>query len=482
LPHGVLFRGNAEADIRKNLIQKGYIKGIIGLPPNLFYGTGIPACIVVIDKREAMSRQSVFMIDASAGFIKDGAKNRLRAQDLHRIVDTFLNQTEIPRYSRNVSRDEIEKNDFNLNLPRYIDSQTREDVENIEGHLLGGIPTADVDALDRYWAVCPNLRKALFKNNRNGFVDLRVESSAVKAAIYEHPEFATFIATMNAHFDAWRQKAAKSLKALAAGCKPKQVIGKLADGLLDHYVGRPLIDAYDVYQHLMDYWAEAMQDDTDSIAIDGWKAQVYRVLAKDKKGKVKDKGWACDLIPKPLVVARYFAARQAEIDTLAGMLESATAAINEMEEEHGGEDGVFADLEKVNLGTVKARLKELARDGGELSDEEAGVLKKYLTLSESEAKLKRDLATKEDTLDKLALDKYPTLTEPEIKALVIDDKWLAVLDARIHGEMDRVSQALTTRVKELAERYVNTLPALTVRTHELEAKVTRHLERMGFGV
>ena len=178
LPHGVLFRGNAEADIRRNLVRKGYIKGIIGLPPNLFYGTGIPACIVDIDKQDAQARKGIFMIDASAGFKKDGPKNRLRDRDIHKIVDAFNRQQEILKFSRMVGHDEIEKNDFNLNLPRYIDSQQAEDLQSIEGHLNGGIPVADVDALKSYWAVCPTLRKALFKKNRPGFVDLAVDKAA----------------------------------------------------------------------------------------------------------------------------------------------------------------------------------------------------------------------------------------------------------------------------------------------------------------
>ena len=285
---------------------------------------------------------------------------------------------------------------------------------------------------------------------------------------------------MNAHFAAWHKPTVKRLKGLEAGHHPKELVTALADGLLTHYVGRPLIDAYDVYQHLMNYWDEAMQDDSYSIAADGWKAQTYRVLVKDKKGKEKDKGWACDLIPKPLIVARYFAAQQSEIDALQGMLESTTAALAELEEENGGEDGGFAELEKVNLGTVKARLKELAKDGGELTADESALLMKYLALAETEAKLKRDLGTKDDALDAAAYAKYPQLTAAEVKTLVVEDKWLATLDARVHGEMDRVSQALTARVKELAERYATPLPELTARTHELEAKVSAHLERMGF--
>ncbi|MBA4016477.1 MAG: type I restriction-modification system subunit M [Pirellula sp.] len=479
LPHGVLFRGGAEAVIRKNLIKKGYIKGIIGLPANLFYGTGIPACIIVIDKEHAGSRKGIFLVDASGGYLKDGPKNRLRAQDIHRIVDVFTKQTDTPRFARMVGIDEIERNDFNLNLPRYINSQTPEDLQDIAGHLQGGIPTRDVDALDRYWDVCPKLRKALFKANRSGYVDLAVAKSDIKTTIYGHPEFSTFIEDMNAHFAAWRTAAVKKLKGLKPGFHPKEVIAELAEELLAHYEGRPLIDAYDVYQHLLDYWVEAMQDDCYQIAADGWKAATYRVIVKDKKGKEKDKGWACDLVPKPLIVARYFATEQAEIEKLAGLLESATAALIEMEEEHGGEEGAFAELEKINLGTVKARLKELT-EGGELGDDEIKILKKYLVLCESEIRLKRDLAEKEEELDAAAYEKYQPLKESDIKTLVVEDKWLSALDARIHGEMERVSQQLTTRVKDLAERYETTLPNLAARVTDLEAKVNGHLKRMGF--
>ena len=214
LPHGVLFRGNAEADIRRALVRKGYIKGIIGLPANLFYGTGIPACIVVIDKADAQARKGIFMIDASDGFMKDGPKNRLRAMDIHRIVDTFNKLVDVPKYARMVAFAEIEKNDFNLNLPRYIDSQTPEDLQDIAGHLQGGIPAADIDALERYWAVCPQLRHTLFKERRPGYLDLAVDKAAIKPAIYEHPEFAAFIAGMNEHFGAWRKKSAVDAQGL----------------------------------------------------------------------------------------------------------------------------------------------------------------------------------------------------------------------------------------------------------------------------
>ncbi len=483
LPHGVLFRGNAEADIRRNLVRKGYIKGIIGLPANLFYGTGIPACIVVVDKQDAHARKGIFMIDASTGFMKDGPKNRLRAQDIHKIVDVFNRRLEVPKYSRMVSIEEIEKkNEFNLNLPRYIDSQQVEDLQDIDGHLRGGIPVRDVDELERYWKVCPQLRQVLFKANRPDYLDLAVDKSAIKTTIYEHPEFAAFMTSMNAHFAAWRQKTARTLRQLRAGCHPKQVIAALSEDLLAHYASKPLIDKYDVYQHLMDYWAETMQDDCYLIAAagaaDGWKAETYRIIEKDKKGKEKDKGWTCDLVPKALIVARYFAKEQAAITKLEAELEGVAARTTELEEEHGGEEGALSELDKVNKANVTARLKEIK--GDKEAKEEAAVLNEWLKLANEEADIKKRLKDAEAALDAKAYAHYPKPSEADVQTLVVDDKWLAALDAAIHGEMDRISQALTQRVKELVERYETPMPQQVHTVAELEAKVDRHLETMGF--
>jgi type I restriction enzyme M protein len=265
LPHGVLFRGNAEAEIRKSLVRRGLIQAIIGLPANLFYGTGIPACIIVIDKAGAAAPKGIFMIDASQGYMKDGPKNRLRERDIHRIVDTFttLDESDL-RYARMVGLDEVEKNDFNLNLPRYIDSSTLEDQQDIDAHLHGGIPEADVHALSRYWAVCPALQATLFKPRRPGYLDLTPTPSAIKGVIHAHPEFKAFTQAMNGHFEAWRAPVAQRLKGLVPGFQPKALIHELAEGLLEHYerqsTAEKLIDPYAVYQHLMDYAGRRLPD------------------------------------------------------------------------------------------------------------------------------------------------------------------------------------------------------------------------------
>jgi len=454
-----------------------------GLPPNLFYGTGIPACIVVVDKEDAHARKAIFMIDASTGFMKDGPKNRLRAQDIHKIVDVFNKHLEVPKYSRMVPVEEIEKKDFNLNLPRYIDSQTPEDHQDIEGHLKGGIPATDIDALAEYWSVCPQLRQTLFAPLRPGYVSLAVEKVAIKPTIYEHPEFATFIKSMNCHFELWRQKNAKTLRLLEVGIHPKEFIVRFAEELLTHYIKKPLIDAYDVYQHLMNYWDTTMQDDCYQIAADGWKATTYRVIetkkGKDgKPGREVDKGWTCDLVPKALIVARYYAKEQTAIDQLTTDLENVTASITELEEENSGEEGAFSTLDKINKPTVAARLKEIKDDKEANGD--VAVLTSWLKLNDQQVDLKKRLKDAEAALDANVYAHYPKLTEDEIKTLVVDDKWLATLDATIHREMDRISQALTQRIKELAERYETPMPQMVNLTAEMEAKVDAHLKRMGF--
>ena len=407
----------------------------------------------------------------------------MRAQDIHKIVDAFTNRLDIPKYSRMVSFDEIEKNDFNLNLPRYIDAQVPEDIQDIDGHLRGGIPVRDVDRLESYWKVCPHLRHALFSANRPGYLDLTIDKGAIKPTIYGHAEFAGFIARMNAHFSSWREKAAASLRGLEAGCHPRQIIAELSEDLLTHYTGQPLIDKYDVYQSLMDYWDQAMQDDCYLIAADGWKAEPYRLIetkkAKDgQPGKQMDRGWTCDLSPKILIVARFFAREQALVDELDAGFDAIGAQIAELEDEHGGDDGLYSELEKFNAVHLKSRLKEIR--GDKSAADEAEALHAWLALADTQADLGKRLKDAKADLDAKALAKYPDLSEDDIKALVVEDKWLAALDKAVHGEMDRISQALTRRVRELAERYETPLPVAAAKVAEMEARVQGHLERMGF--
>jgi type I restriction enzyme M protein len=500
LPHGVLFRGNAEAAIRTNLIQRGYLKGIIGLPANLFFGTGIPACILVLDKAGAKERANgkgaIFLIDASKGFRKDGPKNRLREQDLHRIVDTFTRQIEIPGYSRLVPIAEIAdpKNDYNLNLPRYIDSAEPEDLQDIDGHLRGGIPSRDLDALERFWSVLPGLRAALIgRVNRPGYHRLLKPITEVKAVILGHPEFAAFTAAATSRFTAWRTANVTHLRAFTQGSQPKPLIETISEALLDAFRDAPLLDAYDIFQHLMDYWAATMQDDCYLIAGEGWvQAAQPRLIVEDKNAKAQTKAKAdlvigrakylTELVPPALIIARWYASEQAAIDQLEATVAALTQQLDELAEEHGAEGGLLEDArndkDKLTKLSVAARLREIRSDA-EAADERQ-MCEQYLALAEQEAQASARLKSAQDVLNQLVLARYATLTQAEVQSLVVDDKWLATLATAVQGEIDRVGQTLTGRLRQLAERYADPLPVLTARVAELDAKVAEHLRRMGF--
>ncbi|MCX6644641.1 MAG: type I restriction-modification system subunit M [Candidatus Bathyarchaeota archaeon] len=493
LPHGVLFRGNAEAEIRTNIIRRGYIKGIIGLPANLFYGTGIPACIIVLDKENAENRKGIFMIDASKGFVKDGNKNRLREQDIHKIVDVFNKQLEIPKYSRMVSVVEIEKKEFNLNIPRYIDSQEAEDIQNIEAHLLGDIPTSDVDALQNYWTVYPSLKKVLFSDSkRKGYCQLKISTDGIKKTIFSHSEFLAYSQKVNNVFEKWKNKNITLLKNMVVGVKPKKLIHELSEDLLQNFDELLLIDNYDIYQHLMIYWMETMQDDVYAISAEGWKVgkEVYRIKkeTKDKSGKTKTKeiegieGIESELLKPCHIINKYFVPEKESIEKLQIQKDAIILQMEEMEEEHSGEEGLMADAkndkDKFTTTSVKERLKEIEKDK-ELADERK-VLQDYLKLSEQEAEASRKIKGAQAILEKKVLDKYKALSEAEIKTLVVEDKWMATLDRDVKTEMDRINQRLTGRIKELAERYATPLPKLLSETETLAGKVDKHLTKMGF--
>ncbi len=501
LPHGVLFRGNAEAVIRQQLVRSGYLKAIIGLPANLFFGTGIPACILVLDKENAPARKGIFMIDAAKGFKKDGPKNRLREQDLHRIVDAFTRQDESdPRYARMVPIAEIAdpKNDYNLNLPRYIDSTEPEDLQDIDGHLRGGIPQRDLDALSSYWKIMPGLRAALFgKFSRPGYAALRLPLAEVKPAIFGHAEFTAFRASATRLFAKWKKPGRPLLTGLAQNGHPKPLIETLSEDLLATFKAAPLLDAYDVYQHLMDYWEQTMKDDCYLIADAGWLAgaqprEIRQIKNKEnklvwpeahdfKQGKRRFKS---DLIPADLLIARYFAAERAALAALEAELAGIEQRLDEMREEQSGEDGLLAEViegegerQKITANALKSRLKEIGRDPDYAEERQA--LEDYAALLDQQTGARARLRVAEDDLEAKVAAKYRQLTDDEIKTRVVDDKWLATIAKTVQAELDRVSQTLTSRIRQLAERYATPLPRLVEDVATLAARVDGHLREMG---
>ena len=491
LPHGVLFRGNAEATIRKTIIDKGYIKGIIGLPANLFYGTGIPACIIVIDKENADEREGIFMIDASHGFVKDGNKNRLREQDIYKIVTTFNEQiTTDPKYARFVPNDEIKvKNDYNLNIPRYIDSSTPEDLQDIEAHLHGGIPAVDVDSMERYWTLFPKLKEKLFSPLRDGYYKLNIDKDDVRSTVYADEEFSAYAERIDMAFEAWMNDVDEGLRNIDEFVEIKKYIVELSEILIAKYADIELVDKYDVYQVLLSYWQEVMADDVFVLVQDGYEAgreteDIYEVTEdkKTKKEKKKYKGWEGKLIPKALFEAAFFASERAKIDEAQAICDETQGKLDELVEEHTAEGGVLADYlndkDAVDAKAVNAKIKELKKT--DPKSEELAILCEYADLStkvKEYTKLVKDLNA---ALDEACKAKYAELTIDEIKELLVNRKWYYTIFEGIKALYVTTSHEIAGRVAELAERYEDTLPSLENEVESYEAKVKAHLERMGF--
>lgn len=490
LPHGVLFRGNAEATIRKKIIDKGYIKGIIGLPANLFYGTGIPACIIVIDKSDADERTGVFMIDASHDYIKDGNKNRLREQDIYKIVTTFNEQiTTDPKYARFVPNDEIKiKNDYNLNIPRYIDSSTPEDLQDIDAHLHGGIPAVDVDSMEKYWTLFPKLKEKLFSPLRDGYYKLNINKDEVRSTVYADEEFSDYAQTIDTSFDTWINEVDNGLRNIDEFVELKNYIVELSENLLSKYENIELVDKYDVYQVLLSYWQEVMADDVFVLVQDGYEAgreieEFWEVTEdKNKKEKKKYKGYDGKLIPKTLIEATFFANERAKIDEAQAVCDETQSRLDELVEEHTAEGGVLVDYlndkDAIDAKAVNAKIKELKKT--EPDNEELTILCAYSELCDKVKKFTKIVKELNTALDNECKAKYAELTIDEIKELLVNRKWYYTIFDGIKSLYVTTSHEIAGRISELAERYENTLPSLESEVESYEAKVKTHLERMGF--
>lgn len=489
LPHGVLFRGNAEADIRKHIVKRGLVKGIIGLPSNLFYGTGIPACIIIVDKEYAASRKGIFMIDAKNGFVKDGNKNRLREQDIRRIVDTWEAHEDVPHYARFVKNEEIEKNEYNLNIPRYIDAEDDEIVQNIEAHLKGGIPEHDVEQFYHLWEACPSLQQVIFKNgNRKGFFEFIPDKQNMKEVINAHPDFHKQHEELFESYTDWSQLWLPRFNELRPDSfYPKVMIEEMGNSVLEKFTYSKLVDMYDVYDQLMNYCAETLQDDLYLIESDGWKVQTYvpqptetkKKGAEDTKPKKEKEAktvndLACDLLPVDYVVDEYFSTEKEKINFIEKKILNAEASLNELIEEYSDSylDAANFTDNKLNKGNVQKKLKTVV-------GEEAKILKEYINRSNIIAGYKKQLKDENTDLLSLVLKKYTSLTEDEIRELVTN-KWLAAFGNKLVNEIQQISHSVNSKLINLKERYEQTLPEINQEVDKLETKVLKHLEKMGF--
>lgn len=496
LPHGVLFRGNAEYDIRKHIVCQHYIKGIIGLPPNIFFGTGIPASIIVIDKQDRDTRKGIFFIDAKDGFAKDGAKNRLREQDIRRIVDAWDSMLPQAHYCRMASWQEIADNDYNLNIPRYIQPRDNEVQHDIHAHLHGGLPARDIDAMQAYWQACPSLRAALFSPQADGYARLNVGRADIPQTIEADASYRAQAEKFRAMLQGWSQQMIPEMKQTDKGVQPKLLIESWASALLGEALSQgALVDGYEVFDVLMNYWNDTMQDDCYMIANDGWTFPTVRAvkakLSKNRKtGQTESTETAClydeivcDLLPVGIILREYFtketdeiAQTQQAIDQKSSLMASLVA--DNLDAFRFTDD----DADKEELSPKEAEVKKrIKRAKAEKTDEgDLNVWKQWLKHSDERKQLAGTLQEQRQALTLLVVARYASLTEEEIKTLVVERKWLATVVASCEALMQNVTRDIAAQVETLAARYEQTLSATEQAVANYESEVNGYLREMGF--
>ncbi|GAA7465220.1 type I restriction-modification system subunit M [Helicobacter pylori] len=487
LPHGVLFRGNAEGTIRKNLLTKGYIKGVIGLAPNLFYGTSIPACVIVLDKENAHARKGVFMINASKDFKKDGNKNRLREQDVQKMIDTFNALKEIPYYSKMVSLEEISANDYNLNIARHIAAKQESEKDLfalINSHKASYLPKNEIKAYAPYFQVFKELKNTLFKkSDKEGYYALKTECQNFKDLITQSSEFQAFHASVLNAFD--RLNLFETFNHLEPGFNPKTLIESVCSKVLKEFEKVEILDKYGVYQLFKDYYNEVLQDDWFLLSFNDFlSAKELRKLnpLKDKNKKanyleepdfvIQKTYYKSDLIPKNLIKQRFFKKEAKELEELENAFNEKEADFEEFIEEHSSEEGLFYEL-KINESVLKKELKNAT----DLEDKE--ILKTALELLEAKNKALKMKNKAYEELELKAFHQYKNLELGEIKDLIIQDKWLKSLKTALENKIFKRTNAFASALDGIISNYSNSLLELDKEVKESESKVLEHLKDLG---
>ena len=479
LPHGVLFRGGAEAEIRKFLVKKHYISGVIGLPGNLFYGTGIPACIIIIDKEHAIASKGIFMIDAKEGYQKEGAKNRLREQDLKLIVDTWEAHTDVPHYAKFVKFSEIEANDYNLNIPRYVAPEDKEILQDIYAHLHGGLSAHDVETLmASLWEACPTLKDKLFRKEANGYYSLVPEADRIAEALSGDESYIRQNEIYGAVIAKWCEDVSADMYSeVKEECEPKSLIAKWGEMLLEGAKRElKLVAPYNVYEILMKYWAETMQDDCYMVSRDGWKVTL---LETKKNSTFVD--LQCDLLPVDVVVDEFYSEELAKITEKRQELEQVNSEMEALQEdnEDAFDERQYEMLDKVNETNVKKAVTAAKKHKIDAESETVSVWEKYLKLTADKKVISKDLKALVDDLTEKVKEKYAKLAPEDIRTLVIEKKWIAEIKDRSQAESKRVSESISAEVAALNRRYATPLPEMEAEISRLGSKVGEYLKSMG---
>lgn len=461
LPHGVLFRGGEEGEIRKNLIEQNHIDTIIGLPANIFFGTGIPTIIMIL--RQERENTDVLIIDASKGFVKDGKNNKLRASDIKRITDTYINREDTDKYSRKISREEIRNNDYNLNFPRYIDSSEKAENWDIYASMFGGIPKTELEELNKYWSAFSNLKNDLFVDNGIPYVELSV--SDIKNSIKNHKDVKGFYQKFKNSFDSLPDYLNTELIGNMLNLNIAHTEDKLCNNIFDRFNDIPIIDKYEAYQILDDEWVN-ISIDLEIIQTEGFNATKKvdpNLVLKKKGGKDEEfqEGWIGHIIPFELVQHTLLIEDYTALNNLKNQLteipskyESLIESMSEDEKEIC-KDVLNEDCDTFVFKNISKKIKELNKDKSSEAVSAREILKQAEILSKSEKELKIQIKTDDALLQAKTKETIENLTDEEVFNLLFD-KWIKPITEKLNNMPNLVIDNLTNQILALQNKYSST--------------------------
>lgn len=474
LPHGVLFRGGEEGEIRKNLIEQNHIDAIIGLPANIFFGTGIPTIIMVLKQKR--SNTDVLIVDASKGFIKVGKNNKLRASDIKRIVDVVTKRESVQKFSKVVSRDEIRKNEYNLNIPRYVDSSEAAESWDIYASMFGGLPLSEIDELKEYWIAFPELRKALFENTSSAYCNLRVES--IKKAIKEHSDVCSFENKYRDVFSGFDEYLYDELIEKMTALNISKAEAALSANIFERLKDIPLVDKYEAYQLLDDDWTKIAVD-LEIIQTEGFEATKRvdpNMVIKKKDGKEQEvqEGWVGRIIPFDLIQDTLLSddkaalkAKENRLSEIASEYEELFDSLTEEEKEgdYASDDGfVNAEIKKaLKSDSVEPETKEKLRKVDALAKEE----------KELKAAIKKDAGL----LEGKTKETIESLSDEQVIDL-LKHKWITPLIQNLMKLPDSIVNELVSKLEALTKKYETTFAEVEAQISETENTLSAMIDEL----
>ena len=476
LPHGVLFRGGEEGEIRKNLIEKNHIDAIIGLPANIFYGTGIPTIIMVL--RQKRTRTDVLIVDASKGFEKSGKNNKLRASDIKRVTDVVTGRLDVPKYSRVVSRDEIRANDYNLNIPRYVDSSEKPESWDIYASMFGGVPLKEIDEFKDYWEAFPGLKESLFDVENASYANVRVDN--IRDEVRNHPAVRAFQTRFVSSFDGFDDYLKKELMQAINGVNISKEEIVLSEEIFARLAGTPLVDVYEAYQILDNDW-EKIAVDLEILQTEGFAAAKQvdpNMVVKKKDGKEQEvqDGWAGHVLPFTLVQSTMLSSELQSLKSDENRLAEITAgyeeALESLPEEDKEQDFVNEDKTAFVWPEVKKAIKAKSVDTDVLS-----ILKKVSDENEEEKKLKKQLKDKSAALHMATKETIEGLTDAQVYDL-LHEKWIVPLVDGLSRLPDSILSDFISQLEKLISKYDTTLSDVEEQIIETEKELSCMLNQL----